>query len=118
MPGPVTSAASTGCHELVRGGLAELITTPEQLVQFWLEHSGGSGWASGPEVAVPLIDLPAERRSPQAQRARDALGVRAWRDVAELAQRAGMTELAVRGALAELEVIGEAIEAGGKWRRR
>ena len=117
VPGPVTSAASTGCHELVRGGLAELVTTPEQLVQLHLEHCGDAGWTDGPEVAVPLFAMHAERRSPHAQRVHDSLGARAWRGVDELALRAGMTELEVRGALAELEVTGGAVEASGRWRR-
>ena len=116
VPGPVTSAASMGCHDLLRGGLAELITSPDELAQLWREHTAPAGWAGGEEITMPLFTL-AARPSDHAVRVRDALGVRSWRGVDELAARAGLTASQVRAALTELDLAGEAVESAGRWRR-
>ena len=118
VPGPVTSAASAGCHELIRGGLAELVATPEHLVQLHLEQAGAPGWTEGPAVAVPLYSLDEVRLTPHATRVRDALGARAWRGVDELSRLAGLSEFDTRSALHELHAAELAVGHDGRWRRR
>ena len=109
VPGPITSAASVGCHELIDAGHARVVSRAAGTVDLWREAVGLAG---EPE----LVDLRAEG-SPLAVRIHDALGVRAWRSVAELAVRSGCAVAEVRAALAELDLAGRAVESARGWRR-
>lgn len=93
VPGPVTSAASTGCHRLISEYAAALIASPDDVRQLL-------------GVEVPP-ELPAEARaSVQHTRVVDALPLRGARTLAETAKRAGLSITETREALAELEVVG------------
>ncbi len=126
VPGPIHSAASAGCHQLIRDGLAQLITGTEDTVQLWRE-SAGFGWCS-PELQ---IDIPesvtdsqrsdharvATEHSDAARRIFDALRPRSTKTPEALAVHAGMSMREVRAALVELELSGWAVQHDTGWRR-
>ena len=95
VPGPVTSAASTGCHALLQAG-AELITRPEEV----REIIGRAG-----ELATDTERLVYE-----------ALPARAARTPDEVAVSAGLPASAVLGPLAMLEIAGLVHHQAGRWR--
>ncbi|HEY7052981.1 MAG TPA: DNA-processing protein DprA [Mycobacterium sp.] len=108
VPGPVTSAASAGCHELIRAG-AELVTRPEQIV----EIVGRAG---------ELADEPAHPSSPlddltdTGKRIYEALPARGVRTVGELSIESGLPVAQLQGQLALLEVAGLVSQDAGRWR--
>ncbi len=111
VPGPITSAASAGCHRLARERDAVLVTSAADVVEL-----------AGPlEVSVAdSAEAPAsgamDFASPQDRAVYDAFGAKP-QEVEELARTAGLTRAEVRSALGRLELSG-AIEAHeGRWRR-
>ncbi|MBZ5737029.1 DNA-processing protein DprA [Nocardioides mangrovi] len=110
VPGPVTSAASGGVHELVRSGAAGLVTSGAEV----LEVLGSAG--------EHLLDRPRGR-----DRARDALtdrqrvvldAVPLGRGASPLsiARVAGLTADGTHATLRELEVTGMVEESADGWR--
>jgi DNA processing protein len=110
VPGPVTSAASAGCHELIRQG-ALLVTRAEEIT----EATGRLGveLAREPERPRRRTDALDEVQA----RVHDALPPRAARDIAWLAVEAGLDQATVRSALVELERRGLASYHEGRWQR-
>ncbi|WP_299563182.1 DNA-processing protein DprA [uncultured Mycolicibacterium sp.] len=110
VPGPVTSAASAGCHVLLRDG-AELVGRAEEIV----ELVGRAGELAGEPAhpAAPLDGLGETER-----RVHDALPARGWRTPDELAVAAGLPAPRVLGALALLELAGLVTRRDGRWRLR
>ena len=108
VPGPVTSAASTGCHALLRAG-AELITCAEDV----REIIGRSG-----EFAdeLPRPSDPLDALSDSERLVYEALPARAARTPDEIAVAAGLPAAGVLGPLATLEIAGLVQRQGGKWR--
>ena len=107
VPGPVTSAVSAGCHELVRGG-AVLVTDAAEVA----ELVGRMG-----ELA-PVRQDPAEQADtldPVVRRVLDAVPYRGGVDAASVAARAGCRIDAVRGALGVLGMEGLVIQRSGVW---
>jgi DNA processing protein len=108
VPGPVTSAASVGCHALLRDG-ANVVTRAADVV----ELIGRIG-----ELA------PDERRSESVldgldeaqQRVYDALPARGRRTVDQIAVASGMPPMQVLGPLSMLEVIGLVSRVDGYWK--
>lgn len=111
VPGPVTSAMSVGCHELVRAGRATLVGRPEDV----LEAIGRIGI----DLAVPPAGevRPTDGLGPDARAVHDALHARAARPAGLLGQVAGLPPDAVRAALVELEERGLAEYHQGLWQR-
>lgn len=113
VPGPVTSAASAGCHRLLRDGAAVCVTDAAEVLELLADgepapvpgaaHHGTGGLTDG-------LD-------PAARRVLDALPVRAWADVASLTRVAGLSGPEARGALGVLELAGLADRQGDRWRR-
>lgn len=104
LPGPVTSAASAGCHRLLREHLAECVTNADEMA------------ALAP--LEPQPDAPsAEAGSPTVTRLFDAMSTRAPRAASNIAARAGLTVAQVQGLLAQLELTGDAVEREGGWLR-
>ncbi|MFA5607257.1 MAG: DNA-processing protein DprA [Leucobacter sp.] len=103
VPGPVTSAASSGCHRLVREYGAELITNGEQVRELL-----GVDRLTADELDEPraTADTGGERRSPTHRRVIDALPLRGARTAEEVARLAGLAPDEARAALAELELLG------------
>ena len=108
VPGPVTSGASTGCHELVRAG-AELVTRAEEVV----EIIGRPGEFAGdlPRPIDPLDGLSDIQRQVY-----EALPGRGLRTPDQIAVVSGLPPTAVLGPLAMLEIAGLVQHRDGKWR--
>ena len=108
VPGPVTSSASAGCHELIRGG-ATLVTRADEIV----EMVGRIGELADERArpAAPLDGL-----SDAELRVYEALPARATRTVDEIAVAAGVGPARVLGPLATLELAGLVARSGGKWK--
>ena len=105
VPGPITSAASAGCHRLLREFPATCVTNVSEVLE--LHRSGESD-------AEPGFDRP----SLEALRVIDALSARLGRDSGELARLSGLAENEVRAVLGQLELAGTAGRGEGGWVRR
>jgi DNA processing protein len=109
VPGPVSSAVSAGCHELIRDG-ATLVTDAAEVAE-----------AVGPfgELA-PRKQAPPERAdalSPSHQAVLAALPPRKAVTAEELARRCGLAPHEVSSALGVLDVAGLALREGVGWRK-
>jgi DNA processing protein len=108
VPGPVTSAASAGCHVLLRDG-ATLVGRAEQVVE--LVGRIGELAPQEPHPARPLDGLgPAEKW------VYDALPARGAHTVDEIAMLAALPAHQVLGPLTMLEFAGLVERADGCWR--
>ena len=108
VPGPVTSAASAGCHQLLRrDGL--LVTRADEIV----EIVGRSGeLAEEPEHPVSRLD-----GLPEAERlVYEALPARGLRSVEQISVGSGLPVERVLGPLAMLEIAGLVEKIDGRWR--
>lgn len=107
VPGPVTSAASTGCHALLQAG-AELVARPEDV----REIIGRAGEFADelPRPADPLDTLTETERVVY-----EALPARAARTPDEIAVAAGLPAASVLGPLAMLEIAGLVQRREGRW---
>ncbi|MDF2824913.1 MAG: protecting protein DprA [Mycobacterium sp.] len=109
VPGPVTSAASAGCHELLRQEGSVLVTRAQEIV----EVMGRMGeLADEPDKPTTALD---GLSGPQ-QRVYEALPRRGARTADEVAVAAGLPAVAVLGQLALLEVDGLVEREDGRWR--
>ncbi|GEK87856.1 DNA-processing protein DprA [Microbacterium aerolatum] len=103
VPGPITSAASAGCHRLMREYDAQCVTNAaevRELMGIDVEHQG-----------------PEQRADPDQTRLLDALSTRTPHPPAEIARSAGLSVERTRALLGTLSLEGrvEQIETG--WRR-
>ncbi|MEU7767712.1 DNA-processing protein DprA [Nocardia sp. NPDC049190] len=111
VPGPITSAASVGCHRMIREGEALLVTRAEEVVDeagpLRLPVPGAAGAGENPgdqltgEAAMVFAALP-------------KVGSRV---PLELAQHCALPVAAVRAALPALELAGLAAADNSGWRR-
>jgi DNA processing protein len=110
VPGPVTSAASAGCHVLIRNG-AVLVDRAEQVV----ELIGRIGeLADEPDHPVtPLDDL-----TPEQLQVYEALPARGFRSLEQISVGAALPPERVLGPLALLEISGLVEKQDGQWRIR
>jgi DNA processing protein len=108
VPGPVTSSASTGCHELLRAG-AEIITRAEEIV----ELVGGIGELA-PEDPRPGTVF--DGLSDAERQVYEALPGRGVATIDEIAVAAALEPARILAPLAMLEVAGLAERADGRWR--
>jgi DNA processing protein len=108
VPGPVTSAASAGCHQLLRG-TATLVTRAADVV----EIAGNCGeLADEPQRPTSALDgLNAEQRVVY-----DALPARGLRTVELIAAECGLPVVTALGSLAMLELDGLVEKCDGRWR--
>lgn len=107
VPGPVTSAASAGCHRLLREYGAQCITGADDVRE--LLGDGGD--------PAPLFDDDLGRPpTDDAMRVRDALSLRSWRPAADVARRCGMSVEAVESRLGLLLLQGDAERDSRGWR--
>ncbi|MEJ1091947.1 DNA-processing protein DprA [Microbacterium istanbulense] len=103
VPGPVTSAASAGCHRLLREYDAVCVTTAAEVRELCGDDT---------ETAAPSA-----RATPERTRLLDALSSRAARDTEELARRSGLSVDRVRAELGLLDLDGMVVREGHQWRR-
>ena len=111
VPGPVTSAASAGCHRLLRGGVAVCVTDASEV----LDLAGAVGTDLAAEPTVPR--RPDDGLAIELRRTLDALPVRRPAGAESLAITAGLSEPEVRSALGRLELAGLATRIGTGWCR-
>ena len=108
VPGPVTSAASTGCHVLLRAG-AELVTRADEV----REIIGRAGELAEEETRPtnPLDALTDIERQVY-----EALPGRGIRTADEIAVASGIAPEAILGPLAMLEIAGLVERVDSRWR--
>jgi DNA processing protein len=106
VPGPVTSAASAGCHRLIRDYGAALVTTADEMAELM----------TGPTSRAD----PAEHSGRRAEETRllDAISFTAPRDAKDIASRAGLSVEIAQSMLGALEVEGIVFERDRGWLRR
>ncbi|MDF1478730.1 DNA-processing protein DprA [Leifsonia sp. H3M29-4] len=105
VPGPVTSAASAGCHRLIREHGATLVTTPEEMAEL------APLQPAAPHAAGAASD-------PDGTRVLDALSTRSPRQPRDIAARAGLSVADVEAVLGRLDLDGIVHEAERGWLRR
>jgi DNA processing protein len=108
VPGPVTSAASAGCHVLLRNG-AELVTRADEIIE--IVGRAGEFAEDSHHPSGPLDGLTDTERQVY-----EALPVRGARSPDEIAVSSGLPPAAVLGPLAMLEIAGLARRQDGRWR--
>lgn len=111
VPGPVTSAMSAGCHELIRSGLATTVSSVAEVIE--------SVGVIGADLA-PRADR--ESRStdgldPDSLRVHEALDARDGTSAERLAIDSGVSIGRVRASLPALELAGLAELCDSGWRR-
>ena len=105
VPGPVTSAASAGCHRLIRENLATLVTTAEEMAEL------AGPWETDATPAGPADD-------PLRIRVLDAISTRVARQPADIAARSGLSLVDVMSTLGALDLEGITRETQKGWVRR
>lgn len=113
VPGPVTSAASAGCHRLLRDGAAVCVTDAPEV----LELLAGSEPAPAPDGAAGRPARAVDGLDAVARQVLDGLPVRGWAEVASVTRVAGVSAPEARSALGLLELAGLAARDGDRWRR-
>lgn len=108
VPGPVTSAASAGCHRLLRDGCAVCVTDAAEVLEL-------VGPAPAPDRSTPA--RPGDGLDELRRRVLDALPLRRAAPEESLARAAGVSVPELRGALGGLELAGLARREQGGWRR-
>lgn len=103
VPGPVTSAASAGCHRLLREFAAECVTTPAEVRELLGFDTGASPSSGG-------------GRTGDASRIVDALSTRAWRLADDVARRSGLTPRDAEAHLGLLLLTGDVERSERGWR--
>lgn len=118
VPGPVTSAASAGCHRLMREGVATCVTDAAEVLE--LAGAVGEGVAELAQ-AESAKDRGAARDQDGldvgARATFDALRPRRPATVDELARSSGLAPHEVMAALGVLELRGSASRSGAGWIR-
>jgi DNA processing protein len=109
VPGPITSAASAGCHRILREYDARCITNADEV----LELAGA--------LAPTLFDMPEATmdgdRTDDVTRVRDGMSYRSWRHPDEIGRRAGIAAADVTAILGLLALEGAVERGDGGWRR-
>lgn len=111
VPGPITSAMSAGCHELLRSGDACPVGSVAEII----ESTGrlGADLVDGP----PPESRDTDRLDARSSRVYEALPLRSGDSVEHLAVASGVPLDAVRAVLPALELAGLAERCESGWRR-
>lgn len=121
VPGPVTSAASTGCHRLLREGAAVCVTTPQEMAELATAEFGGGGPTlevgdeHPPSARGDSHQRPLPQQSSEATRLLDALSTRVPRPVDDVAARAGLSVGQVQSLIGQLALESIVIERERGW---
>lgn len=106
VPGPITSAASAGCHRLLREYGAQCVTSGDDVRELL-------GWSDEP----PAADAGTASRSDEVRcRVTDALSTRSARSATDIARRSGVDLGAVESTLGLLALEGVAQRGSTGWR--
>jgi DNA processing protein len=111
VPGPVTSAMSLGCHEMLRSGDAMAVSTVAEIVESVGRFGADLAPLGSSEPALSQLD-------PVNQRVYEALGVRKGRTPEQIAVDSGVALPQVRAILPALEIAGMAAAEDTGWSRR
>lgn len=111
VPGPVTSMASAGCHDLIRTKGATLVTDAPEV----LDLMGRFGIDALESPRAP--DSPEADLDPRAQVVWSAVPVRAPCDVDDLARLTGLPASGLLAILGFLELSGLVVREGAGWRK-
>ena len=103
VPGPISSAASAGCHRLLREFDAICVTSAQEVRELWDDR-------------VPIAPE-AARADPDRIRLTDAMSSRTARDADDLARRSGLSAERVRSLLGLLALEGSVEQRPDGWRR-
>jgi DNA processing protein len=116
VPGPVTSAASAGCHRLIRDYDATLVTNADEIAELLGESTRRSSSERGTSTRIET-PVPDDQRSSSAEETRllDALSFTAPRQTPDIAARAGLSIAAVQSLLGALELEGRVAERERGW---
>jgi DNA processing protein len=111
VPGPVTSASSAGCHELLRDGQAVSVSSVAEIVE--------SVGRFGDDLATEPAEKESELGAPQgeAMRVYEAMGKRCGVSAEVVSVESGVPLERVRALLPELELAGLALRADGGWQK-
>ena len=105
VPGPVTSAASAGCHRLIREYSAVCVTNADEMAEL------------APLEPAALQQARISEHHSEESRLRDSLSARSPRDATDLATRAGLSVVSVQALLGALELDGSVKENERGWLR-
>ncbi|MFT4088880.1 MAG: DNA-processing protein DprA, partial [Gordonia sp. (in: high G+C Gram-positive bacteria)] len=108
IPGPVTSATSVGCHQMIADGQATLVSDAAELMTL--------AAPDGRDTHRPSRARPTDDLTPEQFRVVEALPGRGALSIDELAFASGLRVDVVRRALATLDVRGLAERDAGLWR--
>jgi DNA processing protein len=106
VPGPVTSAASAGCHRLIREYDAVLVTNAAEMAEL-----------AGESVPEDSVGGRGPGRSAEETRVLDALSARTPRSADDIAQRSGLSVAGTQAVLGVLELDGAASLRDRGWVR-
>ncbi|MEP6843430.1 MAG: DNA-processing protein DprA [Pseudolysinimonas sp.] len=121
VPGPVTSAASAGCHKLLRDTPAICVTNADEMAELVppafdsplpVSAESPAGRNERPRSASPAIDPTGTR-----VRLLDALSDRSGRSATRIAELSGLAPDRVRAELGLLELEGVVREMPGGWQK-
>ncbi len=107
VPGPVTSAMSVGCHQMIADGEATLVMDAAAAIAL--------AAPDGHDNHRPSPTRPTDALPPEELQVLEALPARGGLSLAEVAFVAGVPVDRVRAALARLEVSGLVESVGGTW---
>jgi DNA processing protein len=110
VPGPVTSAASAGCHRLIRDYQATLVSNADEMAEL-------APLSRQPELAERDATDPATPSGAD-NRILDAMSARAPRQTIDIAARAGMSTAEVQSILGAFELEGIVSEKEHGWVKR
>jgi len=110
VPGPITSAASAGCHRLIREFDAVCVTTVDEMAE--LAPIGPTLWTE--PTSPRAIPVPTEL-VPVHVRVLDALSARSPRSATDVAARSGLAVGSVQSALGTLALDGRVVERQRGW---
>ncbi|MEO5921899.1 MAG: DNA-processing protein DprA [Pseudolysinimonas sp.] len=115
VPGPVTSAASAGCHRLLREFAATCVTTADEMAELvpTATQTSPPETIASAATAPPRSDLTGSRL-----RVTDAISDRTPRRAERVAQLSGLALDRVRAELGLLELEGFVLERPSGWMRR
>ena len=116
VPGPVTSAASAGCHRLLREGHAVCVTDADEVAELLPGGLHRAGDVRTSDGAVPLGVL--SDLGTRVVQVHDALPLRGGLDESTIATRAGTSVAEARAALGILQLEDLAVREGGRWTAR
>ncbi|MFD4255917.1 DNA-processing protein DprA [Amycolatopsis thermoflava] len=111
VPGPVTSALSIGCHELIRESGATLVASVDDVIET-------VGRLGTPRPEKVRSKRPTDGLGPDALRVHEALDRREGKSAEQIATEAGVPVARVRALLPALELDEFAVRCESGWRRR